>query len=50
MGQEAGYKVTIASPRGGEIPIDQSSLQGDFKTPDTKKWLEDGTRSLLATC
>ena len=40
--QEAGYKVTIASPAGGKIPIDENSLQGDFKTPITAKWLDDG--------
>ena len=40
--QEAGYKVTIASPSGGKIPIDNNSLQGDFKTPITAKWLDDG--------
>ena len=39
--QEAGYKVTIASPKG-EITLDKVSLEGDAVTAETKKWLEDG--------
>jgi len=38
--KDAGYKVTIASPKG-EITLDKVSLEGDAKTADTKKWLED---------
>lgn len=37
----AGYKVTIASPKGGEVTLDKTSLEGDYKTADTAKWLGD---------
>lgn len=39
---EAGYDVTIASVKGGKIPVDSASLQGDFKTADVKKFWADG--------
>lgn len=32
----------VASPKGGEIPIDSNSLQKENVTPDTQKWLDDG--------
>ena len=38
---EAGYEVTAASPRGGEIPVDPDSMRAselDFFAPDI--WLE----------
>jgi putative intracellular protease/amidase len=38
--KDAGYKVTVASPKG-EITLDKVSLEGDAKTAETKKWLED---------
>ncbi|KAL3142602.1 hypothetical protein ABBQ38_002919 [Trebouxia sp. C0009 RCD-2024] len=45
---EAGYDVTIASIKGGEIPVDEASLQGDFKTADvTKFWADDIKMKLL---
>ena len=47
--QNAGYKVTIASPNGGKITIDKVSLQGEAITPDTRKWLDDG-KALLSYC
>lgn len=48
--KDAGYTVSLASPNGGEIPLDQNSLQGDFKTPDTVKWLNDAeAQKLLKT-
>ena len=28
----AGYDVTLASIKGGEIPVDEASLQGRFKS------------------
>ena len=31
-----GYSITVASPKGGETPIDPRSLEGDAKTPDTE--------------
>ncbi len=38
--QEAGYDVTIVSPKGGPIPIDPASLEGDFYTAEAKRFLE----------
>lgn len=38
--REAGYDVTIASPKGGPIPIDAASLEGDFYTAEAKRFLE----------
>lgn len=38
--KEAGYDVTIASPKGGAIPIDPASQQGDFYTSEAKRFLE----------
>ncbi len=43
--KEAGFKVTIASVAGGEIPVDETSLKGDALTPVTKKFQADGERS-----
>ena len=40
--QEAGYKVTMASPDGGQIVLDDISLEESAVTPDVKKFLEDG--------
>ena len=42
--------MEIASPSGGKIPIDDNSLQGDFKTPITEKWLADGVQSQFLSC
>lgn len=38
--KDAGYDVTIASPNGGAVPIDAASLEGDFYTPEAKRFLE----------
>jgi hypothetical protein len=40
--KDAGYDITIASPAGGAVPIDDASLQGDFKTPECDRMMEDG--------
>ena len=37
----AGVDVTIVSIKGGEVPIDQGSLAGDFNTPDCVKFAAD---------
>lgn len=47
--KDAGYDVTIASPAGGAVPIDQASLQGDFKTPECDRMMEDGGFNLQGT-
>jgi putative intracellular protease/amidase len=38
---EAGWEITIASPAGGPIPIDQGSVSGDFFTAESKKFMTD---------
>lgn len=46
--KSAGFDVTVASIKGGQIPIDDNSLQGDFKTADvTKFWGDDSKMQLL---
>lgn len=39
--KEKGIEMTIASPNGGIVPIDQKSLLPDFTTPSTTKFLAD---------
>ena len=34
-----GYEVVVASPAGGPIPIDSSSMKGDFFNDDCKKFM-----------
>lgn len=36
-----GYQTVIASPAGGEIPLDDASLKGDFYTEVSQKFMED---------
>lgn len=38
---EAGYEVVLASPNGGEAPIDLLSMKTPFTTPYTDKFLKD---------
>lgn len=38
-----GYEITIASPKGGAIPIDAASLGDGFFTEPAKKFMHDGT-------
>ncbi|WP_212004410.1 type 1 glutamine amidotransferase domain-containing protein [Chitinophaga sp. HK235] len=40
---DAGAEVTIASPKGGQPPIDPKSELPDFQTPATKRFNEDET-------
>ena len=39
--REKGFQVILASIKGGEIPIDQASLAGDFYVAPSKKFMED---------
>lgn len=48
--RDAGYDVTLASPAGGEVPVDGASLQGDFKTPEATRFLEAGACVLRVGC
>lgn len=34
-----GYEIILASPTGGPIPIDASSLRGDYFNDDCKKFM-----------
>lgn len=38
---DAGAEVTIASPKGGQPPIDPKSALPDFQTPATQRFNED---------
>ncbi len=39
--KEKGFAITIASPKGGQAPIDPKSELPDFQTPATKKYNKD---------
>lgn len=46
---DAGYKVTLASPLGGQPPIDPKSELDDFKTPATNRFDDDAAvQAILA--
>jgi putative intracellular protease/amidase len=48
---EAGYDITLASPAGGQPPLDPKSNEPDFQTDDTR-WFEadtDATSALAHT-
>ena len=39
--EDAGVELTIASPKGGQPPIDPKSEEPEFQTPATKRFHED---------
>ncbi len=39
--KDAGVQVTIASPRGGQPPLDPKSNEPDFQTNDTRRFDDD---------
>jgi putative intracellular protease/amidase len=39
--QGAGVEITVASPQGGKAPVDPKSIQPDYLTETTKKFLAD---------
>ena len=41
MLKEEGIEITLASPKGGQPPIDPKSNEPDFQTPATVKFNED---------
>jgi putative intracellular protease/amidase len=46
---DAGLKVTIVSPEGGQPPIDPKSELADFQTPSTKRYdADNGVLALMA--
>ena len=47
---EAGYSVALASPLGGQVPVDPNSIEDSAMTEDTKRFAEDElARSALAS-
>ncbi|CAM4138379.1 type 1 glutamine amidotransferase domain-containing protein [Gillisia hiemivivida] len=47
---DAGYNVTLASPKGGQPPIDPNSATEDAATEDTKRFDKDKkTQEVLAS-
>ncbi len=40
---DAGADITIASPKGGQPPVDPKSELADAQTPSTKRFYEDST-------
>ncbi|MBT2333120.1 type 1 glutamine amidotransferase domain-containing protein [Variovorax paradoxus] len=39
--KEAGYEITLASPKGGQPPLDPKSNEPDFQTDDTRRFEAD---------
>lgn len=39
--RERGYQVVLASIRGGEIPVDEASLKGDFYGAASQRFMEE---------
>ncbi|WP_271768619.1 type 1 glutamine amidotransferase domain-containing protein [Aquimarina algiphila] len=47
--KDKGVKITIASPKGGQPPIDPKSASSDFETESTKRFASDKeTQEILA--
>lgn len=47
--KDAGISVTLASPAGGQPPIDPKSELDDFKTPATNRYFaDDETQNIIA--
>ena len=47
--KDKGVNITLASPKGGQPPIDPKSNEPDFQTPATKRYFEDKeTMELMA--
>ncbi|QQX79928.1 type 1 glutamine amidotransferase domain-containing protein [Shewanella sp. KX20019] len=48
--KDSGFNVTLASPAGGQPPLDPSSEQADFQTAATDRFNKDSdAKQLLAT-
>ncbi|MBO0595836.1 type 1 glutamine amidotransferase domain-containing protein [Nesterenkonia sp. E16_7] len=39
--KDAGYEITLASPQGGQPPLDPASNTPDFQTDDTRRFEDD---------
>ena len=40
---DAGAEITIASPKGGQPPVDPKSEAMEAQTPDTQRFYKDNT-------
>ncbi len=40
---DAGFDVTLSSPKGGEPPMDEKSTQDEWQTEDTRRFFQDAT-------
>lgn len=48
--KDAGYSITLASPMGGQVPIDPNSLSDDAMTDDAMRYTKDeAARSAIAS-
>ncbi|NDW22768.1 type 1 glutamine amidotransferase domain-containing protein [Alteromonas hispanica] len=48
--KDAGYSITLASPMGGQVPIDPNSLSDDAMTDDAIRYTKDDVaRSAVAS-
>lgn len=43
--EEAGYEITLASPNGGQPPLDPKSAEPDFQTDATRRFEADAAAS-----
>jgi len=43
--REAGVDITLASPKGGQPPLDPKSNEPDFQTDDTRRFERDASAS-----
>ena len=39
--KDAGFDITVATPKGGQAPIDPKSEDPDAQTPATKRYYQD---------
>ncbi len=47
--KDKGYEITVATPQGGQAPIDPKSNEPDFQTPATVRYNDDQeTQQLIA--
>lgn len=48
--KDAGYEITVATPKGGQAPIDPNSEAPDAQTPATERYYKDETaQQIIAT-
>src|SRR5262250_2137890 len=49
--RDAGVEITLASPKGGQPPLDPKSNEPDFQTADSRRFEQDAsaTRALANT-